>query len=194
MENQFTSFHDLPSILLLKQSKEASINSLINNLKIDDVRDESNFEQTSNHIKNSVILSKVEFGEPKCIDHKYEDRPLSRNQQLIGGVSRDHYIHQIEIPFTGNRELFDHTPEQFSFSSSDRGLILPDSNSLTVYVDLPELNPTKAITEAYNLLSLTMQFVHNNNTNIETWSTNISQQLDQQLQRKREELIRLFPE
>ena len=121
MSNQFTSPNGLPFMSELKRQKEAGINSLINNLKIGDVKDDSKFAQTSTRIKNSVILKKVEFGEPKCVDHEYEDRPLNMQQQLIGGVSRHHYKHQIEFPFTGDSELFDHTPENgFSFSSSDR--------------------------------------------------------------------------
>ena len=192
MTNQFTSPNGRPYMSELKREKESVINSLINNLIIDDVKDDANFAKTSSRIKNSVILKKVEFGEPKFTDHKYEDRPLSMHQQLIG-ASRHHYIHTVEFPFTGNTELFDHTPEGgFSYSNSDRGLILPNYNRLTVYVDLPELNPTMAIAEARGLLSMTMEFVNSNNASIDAWSQSVSQRIDQQLQQKREELIRLF--
>lgn len=192
MPNQFTSPNNRPYMAELKRQKEAGINSLINNLKIGDVKDDAKFAQTSSRIKNSVLLKKVEFGEPKCTDHEYEDRPLSMQQQLIGGT-RHHYIHTVEFPFTGATELFDHTPEGgFSYSSSDRGLILPDYNRLTVYVDLPQLNPQGAIAEARSLLSMTMQFVNSNNASIDAWSQSVSQRIDQQLQQKREELIKLF--
>jgi hypothetical protein len=193
MSNNFTSPYNRPYFSLIKTQREASINSLINNLKIGDVKDDSKFAQTTTRIKNSVLLKKVVIGEPKCVDHEYEDRPLNMQQQLIGGISRHHYIHEVEFPFTGDTELFDHTPESgFSYSSSDHGLILPDYNKLTVYVDLPELNPTGAIAAARNLLSMTMQFVNANNTSIESWTIRVSQRIDQQLQQKREELFRLF--
>lgn len=192
MANQFTSPNGRPYMSELTRQKVTGINPLINNLKIGDVKDDAKFAQTSSRIKNSVILKKVEFGEPKCTDHEYEDRPLSMQQQLIGG-SRNHYIHTVEFPFTGDIEIFSHTPEGgFSYSSSDRGLILPNYNRLTVYVDLPELNPTRAIAEARSLLSMTMQFVNSNNATIDAWSQNVIQQIDQQLQQKRQELIKLF--
>ncbi len=114
-------------------------------------------------------------------------------QQQMLGMSRHHYVHKVEFPFTGDTELFDHTPEVgFSYSSSDHGLVLPSYNRLTVYVDLPELNPTRAIAEARGLLSMTMQFVNSNNASIDIWSQSISNRIDQQLQQKREELVKLF--
>lgn len=192
MTNRFISPNGRPFMSELKRQKEAKINSLINNLKIGDVKDDMKFSETSSRIKNSILLKKVEFGEPKCTDHEYEDRPLSMQQQLIG-ASRQHYIHTVEFPYTGDSELFDHMPESgFSFSNSDHGLIIPYHDRLTVYVDLPELNPTKAIAEARSLLSLTMQFVNSNNASIENWSQSVIQRIDQQMQQKREELIKLF--
>jgi hypothetical protein len=193
MTNNFTSPYNRPYFSQLKSQREASINSLINNLKIGDVKDDAKFTQTVTRIKNSVLLKKVVIGEPKCVDHKYEERSLSMQQQLIGGISRPHYIHEIEFPFTGDTELFDHTPESgFSYSSSDHGLILPNYNKLIVYVDLPELNPTGAIAAARNLLSMTMQFVNANNASVDSWKVSVIQRIDQQLQQKREELIKLF--
>lgn len=193
MTNNYTSPSNRPFFSELKRQRETGINSLINNLKIDDVKDNDKFAKTATQIKNTILLRKVEFGEPKFVDYEFEDRPLSMQQQLIGGISPNHYIHEIEFPFTGSTELFDHTPENgFSFSSSDRGLILPDYNSLTVYVDLPELNPTRAVAEARSLLSMTMQFVNSNNASLESWTVSVGQRIDQLLQQKREELIKLF--
>ena len=192
MISQFTSPNGRPFMSELKRQKEAGINSLINNLKIGDVKDDDKFARTSSRIKNSVLLKKVELGEPKCVDYEYEERALSMQQQVLG-MSRHHYVHTVEFPFTGDTELFDHTPEVgFSHSSSDRGLVLPSYNRLTVYVDLPELNPTRAIAEARNLLSMTMQFVNSNNASIDAWSQSISHRIDQQLQQKREELAKFF--
>lgn len=192
MTNNFTSPYNRPNFSQVKTQREANINLLIKNLEIGDVKDDTKFAQTATRIKNSVLLKKVVIGEPKCVDHEYEQRPLSMQQQLIDCIS-DHYIHEIEFPFTGDTELFDHTPESgFSYSSSDHGLILPNYNKLTVYVDLQKLNPSSAIAEARNLLSMTMQFVNANNASVDNWTINVSQRIDQQLQQKREELIKLF--
>ncbi|CAG5082223.1 hypothetical protein [Parvicella tangerina] len=193
MTNNFISPYNLPFFSQLKTQREAMINSLVNNLKINDVRDDEKFAQTTTRIKHAVLIKKVVFGEPKCIDHEYEEKPLNIQQQLVGGFSKDHYIHQIEFPFTGDTELFNHTPEKgFSYLSSDRGLILPNYNKLTVYADLPELNPTKAIAEARGFLSMTTQFVNANNASIDNWEVSVTQRIDRQLQQKREELIKLF--
>ncbi len=193
MNNNFTSPNNRPFMSELKRQRESGINALVNNLKIGDVKDETKFNQTATRIKNSILLKKVEFGDPRFVDHEFEEIALTMHQQLIGGVSRNHYFHEIEFPFTGSTELFDHTPENgFSFSSSDRGLILPNSNNLTVYVDLPELNPNGAIAAAKNLLTMTMQFVNNNNSSVESWTVVISQRIDELLKQKREELIKLF--
>jgi hypothetical protein len=193
MSNNFTSPYNRPHFSQVKAQREGSINSLINNLKIGDVKDDTKFAQTATRIKNLVLLKKVVIGEPKCVDHEYDERPLTMQQQLIGGISRHHYVHEIEFPFTGDTELFDHTPENgFSYSSSEHGLILPDYNKLTVYVDLPELNPTGAIAAARNLLSMTMRFVDANNASVNSWTVVVSQGIDQQLQQKRVELIELF--
>ncbi|HCS20117.1 MAG TPA: hypothetical protein DIW47_06065 [Bacteroidetes bacterium] len=192
MTNIFTSPENRPFFSELLRKREAGINSLINNLKIADVKEDEKFVQTATRIKNSVLLQKVEFGDPRFVDHQFEDKPLNIQQQLIGGMSRNHYVHEILFPFTGDTMLFDHAPNEFSRSSSDRGLILPGFNNLRVYVDLPELNPTRAIVEAQGLLSLTMQFVSRNNAAVDSWTTIVSQTIDHLLELKREELIKIF--
>jgi hypothetical protein len=192
--NNFTSPYNLPFLSELKSQREKMINNLINNLKIGDVKDDKKFEQTTLRVKRQILLTPVQIGEPKFTDYEYEERQLSMQQQLVGVGGRHHYIHKISFPFTGDSELFSHIPENgFTYSSSDHGLILPDSNAIEVEVDLPELNPQKAIAEARNLLSMTLQFVNSNNATIQTWSVAVGQRIDEQLKQKRAELIKLFP-
>lgn len=192
MKNNYTSPYSLTPISELKRDRESKINILINNLKISEVKDDAKFIETSKRIKNSILLTLIEFGEPKFFDYEFEEIALSLQQQLIGGVNRNHYYHKVSFPFTGDRELFSFQPETFSYSSSDRGLIIPYSNNLTVTVDLPELNPDRAISEAKSLLSLTMQFININNASLQSWSLVTSQRIDEQLRVKREELIKIF--
>lgn len=192
MKNNYTSPYNLTPISELKSKRESKINTLINNLKIGEVKEDAKFIETLIGIKNSVLLTPIEFGEPKFIDHEFEEIALTMQQQLIGGVSRNHYYHKVSFPFTGDREIFSYKPETFSFSSSDRGLIIPYSNNLTVVIDLPELNPDRAIAEAKNLLSMTIQLVSGNNASLQSWIVVTSQRIDEQLKVKREELIRIF--
>lgn len=192
MKNNYTSPYSLTPISELKIERESKINTLINNLKIGEVKDEAKFIETSERIKNSILLTPIVFGEPKFIDHEFEEIALTMQQQLIGGMSRNHYYHRVSFPFTGDREIFSYQPESFSYSSSDKGLIIPHSNNLTVNVDLPELNPDRAVSEGKNMLSMTMQFVSGNNASLQSWTVVVSQTIDEQLRVKREELIKIF--
>lgn len=190
--NRFTSPRGLPFITQLKKNRETRINTLINNLKLNDVKDDIIFEKTKTGIKSEILLIPVVFSEPRFVDYEFKEIPLTMQQQLMG-MNRNHYIHNVSFPFTGNTELFSHIPEQgFSFSSSDHGLIIPYGNTLDIEVDLPELGPEKAIPQARNLLSMTFQFVNSNNNAVNSWNVIIEQRIDEQIKNKREELIRIF--
>ncbi len=191
--NSFTSANGLPFMTHYKRDKESRINVLINNLKINDVRDDTAFEKTTARIKHELLIQPVVFGQPKYIDHTFEDVPLTMQQQVLGGISRNHYTHEIAFPFSGDSELFSHIPESgFSFGAHDRGLILPYGNVINVEVDIPELNPDRAINEARNLLSMTFQFVNANNASLQAWTPMIENRIDEQLRQKRTELISIF--
>ena len=192
MENYFKSPQGLPYLSKYKKERESKINSLINNLKISDVKEDTNFINTTSRIKKLVVLYPIVMGEPKFVDHEFEEIPLTMTQQLIGGMSRNHYTHQIDFPFTGNGELFSYIPENGYSQSSERGIILPYGNTITVYVDLPELNPERAIAVARGDLSMNFQFMDNNNASVQSWTVVIGQRIDEQLKQKREELIKLY--
>ncbi|WP_019987114.1 hypothetical protein [Rudanella lutea] len=191
MENTFTSPRQLPRFADLLRERELRINMLINNLKLNDVKEDAVFQNTVKRIKRAVLLQPVVFGEPTFVDHSYEERQLSFQQQLSGSSSH-RYTHTISVPFTGDNELFSYAPDNYSFSSSDRGLILPYSGGITVYVSLSELNPAQAISQAQKDLDMTFRLVEINNTSLQHWSKNIESMIDQQLNQKREQLINLF--
>jgi hypothetical protein len=193
MENIFISPNSLPFLVTLKKERENRINNLINIIKIHDVREDASFEKTTLRIKNEILLPPIIIGEGKFINYEFREIPLSFNQQVLGMGNKNHYLHQVEFPFTGSKELFSHIPETgFSYSSSDRGIILPGANYITVIVDLPEINPQKSISEANNLLNMTLQFVNGNNLSIQSWNTYIEQKIDNELTKKREALMEIF--
>lgn len=192
MENTYTSPGEITNIRELKSDKESKINSLVNNLKIKDVEDDKAFENTINSIKRAVLINPVVLQEPEFVDHKYSEKRLSFTDQ-VAGLSKDHYYHEVSFPFTGSKEIFLHQPEDgFSWSSSEYGLIMPRNSSIRVYVDLPQLDPEKAKSEARRLLSMTLQFVDKNNRSVESWNAGWSSRIETQLKNKREELIKLF--
>lgn len=189
--NNFTSTFSLSPIVVLLREKESKINSLINNLKIGDVREDENFNDTTNRIKQTILLTPVTIGEPKYIDHEYEERPLNMTEQLLGR-SKDHYIYTISFQFTGSDELFNYVPDGFSVSSSDHGVIMPYSRQITVKVDLPVLDTQRAIAVANDYLSLTKQLIEGNNITVSNWTTGVEQTINERLKQKREELIKNF--
>jgi len=190
--NNYTSPNGLPHMINLKREREVQIKNLINNLKLSEVREDKDFQNTTARIKRTILLTPVVMGKPECIDHEYEQRSLSMSDQ-VRGLSREHYVHTVSFPFTGDEEVFSYIPEKgFSYSSNDHGLILPDGEEIIVYVDLPELNPQGAVTAAQNLLNLTLQFKDQNNASIKAWSTGVELTIDKLLQEKRQELIEKF--
>ena len=192
MENNYIQPSSRPYFLNFKNERESKINSLINNLKINQVKDDSMFIETSERIKREILINPVEIGKPKLVDFSFEERALTM-EQSYSGFSKNHYHHQVSFTFSGDKELFSHIPEGgFSYGNLDRGLIIPNSNTLTIYIDLPELNPDRAVEESYKLLSMTMQFVKNNNQSLQDWTIVIKQKIDDLLKLKREELIRIF--
>jgi hypothetical protein len=106
-----------------------------------------------------------------------------RAQQL-----REAFIHRIAFPFTGSRTLFDYTPETFGYRQSDKGLVRPVNNSIVIEVNLNGLHLQKAVLEARNLLSLTMQFISSNNAIAAAWSKATEAYLDKAFEKKRVEL------
>lgn len=190
--NQFSSPNGRPLISELKRSRESKINSLINNLKLNDLKDDNSFETTAAIIKREILFTPVVIGDPKLLDYEFKEMPFTFQQQLMGG-SRNHYVHTISFPYTGDTELFSYSPEQgFSFSASDHGLIIPYGREINVDVDLPELNPEQAISQARQLIRMTLQFANSNNETIKSWNVIIGQRIDEMLKTKKEELIRIF--
>lgn len=192
MQNNYTSVSSLPNITYLTKQKKSLINNLINNLKINDVKDDSTFLKTSERIKKNILIEPVKFDPPQYIDHEYIQRNLTMEQQVLG-MKRDQYIFTISFPFEGNIDLFSHAPSTFSFSSSDHGVIMPDSNSsVIVYASMSSINKVEAITEANNLFSLTRRLVEGNNTEVTNWNNSVTAMIDNELLSKRKELIENF--
>ncbi|WP_417369221.1 hypothetical protein [Flavobacterium beibuense] len=177
MKNQFQPLFNRLSLSDLFQEKIREIPSLINNLKYRDIGDDASFNESTKKIKNEILLSPVIIGEPKFVDYEYE-----RN-----------YIHEISFPYEGDRELFSYTPDNFSYLSSDHGIIVPTyDDSITIYVELSEISPKKAVDEAKSLMRLTIDLAEKNYEAISNWNYAIEKRIDNDLEEKRNELERIF--
>lgn len=188
MLNMFTSPDRLPFISGLKSRQEAKINNLINNLKIDDVRLDTNFKKITEQIINTIQITPLVFDEPKFIDYKYEEKKPSLAQQ-ISEISKDWYIHKVSMTFTGNSILLDYKPMSYSSGFYDHGILNKIGNSFIIHVDLAEINPQKAVTEAKNLMGMTLTFAKENSAEIANWNISVASIIEQKMNAKRQELI-----
>jgi hypothetical protein len=178
--NHFIPIYGLPFMINYQNQKELKITTLINSLKIDDVKEDSSYAKTIAKIKSEVAISLVEIQDPVHKDFKYDS------------TSRQ-YVHDISFPFTGDKELFRLTPPSgISFGGSDHGIIAPLSNSIIVHVPQTDTDPQKAISSARQLLRLTISIAESNNVSLKDWNERTAQRVESELAVKREELIRFF--
>ena len=173
--------------------REVTMNSLIGCLKINDVKDNTDLAETIQRVKDSVLLIPVDIGEPQFVDYELDGLLSKQKHVFKREKSNNHVIHQIYIPFSGNKELFSYTPEKdLTLLETDLVVIIPYSNSLIVYVDLHELNPALAIEETQRLLDLTKQFIDCNNILLDAWNLSIGQRIEDEINNKREQLLKQY--
>ncbi|MNJ98099.1 hypothetical protein D3C87_158610 [compost metagenome] len=193
MKQQFHPFNNLPSLSQLFQARTSKLPMLINNLKLKDVEEDEEFEKTKQRIKDAVLLTPIVFEEPQFIDHEYEERQTRLEQQIFSTFNKDIYIHEIRYNFTGSVELFGHTFDGMSYSTSDHGLIKPESsNYVTVYAELPTLSPDGAINLAGSLFRLSKYIAEHNSEATKVWNVSIKNHINAELELKRDELFRVF--
>lgn len=182
----------MPSLSTLMGVRIAQIDLHVNQLKYKDVEEDDTFLKTSVRIKKNILLEEIVFQEGQFIDFEYTERIPRLEQQFFGPVSKDVYNHQVRFNFAGTSELLWHSAEGSSYSASDHGVIKPTSNSITVYVELPELNPERAILEGEKIIRFTKNTAENSNRQIKVWNPGVEQRIDEQLAAKREDLRRIF--
>ncbi len=85
-------------------------------------------------------------------------------QNMFGGKRTVNVI-TVEFQFEGSNELFNYSPNNLSFgSSSNMRIYQPYGNSITVDVELTELDKRKAISEAKAQMEMTFGVINGNNT------------------------------
>ena len=192
MKNQYISHFNRPSLSQLFQERLRKLPTLVNNLKFRDVEDEKSFESVKSQIKKAILIDPVVIGEPQYEDFVYEENEIRIQDHFFGNPSKDNYVHKISFPYEGAKELFLHTPDSFSYMSSDHGIIEPSYDKITVYVELTEINPDKAKVEAKSLLRLTNDIVEKNSESTMNWNYAVEKKIDEDLEFKKAELFRIF--
>lgn len=165
---------------------------LIKNLKITDVKSDEAFKLTTARIKSNILIDPVVIADPVHVNYTSFEAPYDMRGALLG-YNRNRYHHQISFKYSGDRELFNYKPDNFSFSVSGNGIIKPPTaKEVIVIADITTVDPNEAIGVARNLFSETQDLINENNSSIIAWNTSIELEIDEALQKKREELIRYY--
>lgn len=189
MENKST-FHEFQLIMELFRSKHNELQDIINNLKINDVKEDKTFIRTKERIKNQILLQPVRFQEPRVSDHRSELRKMVPNYIDPFGGQRQVTIAEVEFPFEGSEELFGYRPDSVSYS--DPTVYLPIGGSVKVEIIIERLDKEAVLLQANREMSLTKNLINDINSQTENWSKSMDRQIDDMLDAKRKELIKFY--
>jgi len=192
--SNFISIYSMPFISDLLTRHEADLKSAINNLTYLEIKEEGKIEQIKSSLKRIHLLEPVQFGEIKLKTHQYEQRPYNMARQ-IAGLATNVYILVFSVPYTGNSELFHfHPMNGMTFSSSDRGVLLPDyDDELTVEVEVDSLDKVDSGKKnAEGLLAMTKRLIALNNNEINAWNARQNAFIDAELPAKRVQLAKIY--
>lgn len=191
MKNNFISPHNLPLISAFLRRRETNIAILINSLTLIDVHDEFMFRSTLSRIKAEILVEPVELGEIEYAEYELQTNKSKANKE--NKKNDKFFIHQIIVPYTGDKAIFCYTPEEgYTLIDPSQVSIIPLSKCLVINIGLTELNPELAIAEAKALMNLTIQFIEKNNVTVQKWNHATEQLIKEKLKEKRDQLIHQF--
>jgi hypothetical protein len=176
----------------LFESKRRELNHLVGNLKLNDVKEDADFDRTTKRIKNAIILKPVTFQEPKIADHSQIEKDFPPSYQNMFGGRRQVNMITVEFKFDGSPELFNYAPSSYSISGNSR-VHQPDyGNSITVDVELPTLDKTLALNSAKDQMKTTFDIIQGNNNQVKQWTISMETTIETVLAAKRKELLDLY--
>lgn len=178
----------------LFSSKQKELQQIVGNLNIKDVKEDEQFEKTTQRAKNSILLKPVTFQEPTIKGHYQTEKSFPPNYQNMWGGSRQINVITVEFKFEGSPELFAYSPNGLSFgSSSNMRVFQPDyGNSITVDVELATLDKNAALSTAKGQMEMTFGVINGNNQQIQQWNQSIEVAIENALAAKRKELIEFY--
>ena len=188
MENKCT-IDDQQFIMQLFVAKTNDLQEILNNLKIDEVKEDKAFKRTSERIKNAILLVPVRLQDPKIINHRSEMMNLDPYIYPMGG-QRQITIAEVQYPFEGSTELFHYRPDSVSFS--DPTVYLPVGNSIIIEVATERLEKEPVLLQAHRQFGLTKSIISAVNIQVENWLKNMESQIDEKLQLKRQEILDFY--
>lgn len=187
--------NDIESIKILYEKKMEELSSIINNLQIDDVKDDPKFYSLVEKLKADFRIEPVEINRtPKMINHKEVQRTTPTNDPFYRGTTINFLEVTVHYDYSGSKELFkyrDSSPISH-YSNSPSVIIQPEGDFIPVIVELHSLNKEEAIQKANNIMALTFQIASNNSKAVKGWNDNLDSLIDIHITKKREELIKFY--
>jgi hypothetical protein len=192
MSKEFSAFL-LKSIHYLFTQKDLELSQIIGNLQLKDIAKDDEFSDTTARVKMAILLTPVVFSDPKVVKHRSEQRKFPGNYELPWSHTKNIYFVTVDFKFSGSPELFNFTPDGYSFTSSDTKIYQSDyDNNISIEVDVDNLNETIVLAKANDKMKTTFSLITQINPQAERWSSGKVMQIETVLKAKRKELINFY--
>ena len=159
-----------------------------------DVESEKSFNNTLSNLKNTVLVKPVSFEKPKIIDHYQIEKVFPRSyENPWGDTKRNVYVITVEIKFTGDNQLFQYRPNGYPHGSEAPIIYQPSGKNILIEVDSINLgDKNKVFSEVHRKMSMTYQFINENNKFIENWNKTIEPTIEGKLNAHKVQLEKLY--
>lgn len=182
----------LPTIYELYESKKRELKDIIDNLTIEQVKEDKAFNKTTESVYNRILLKPVYFKEPKIIRHQSKTKERSASERMFYGDWKGYNV-EIEFPFEGSYELFSYAPNGATHSSNSMRVFQPNGSYFTlISIDVVDLEKNKVLQEAKNKMECTFNLINTANAQIGTWSNTMKAQIDVALVEQRKKVIAIY--
>jgi hypothetical protein len=171
-------------------SKENEVKDTIANLTVNEVKEDARFTATVQRIKDQTKLTPVVIGEPKITDNNTITRNVAPNFQDMWGGQRKFEVVTVEFPFTGSEELFNFRASGIALTMGS--VYLPSYNTISIDVQLQQLNKDVALNSANSEIALTKELIKQNNPFAEQWNNKINATIDTLAEQRRKQLLELY--
>lgn len=178
----------------LMDDKALIITETISKFRIDEIKSEEKFNIILKEIFNVLKLQKIVFEEPQITSHEEITKEHVKTRMNPLGNSHTTLYVNVEIPYTGSKELFNYYPNNYTFSSSViPRIILPSSNNyISVVVEGVRYDKHEVLNAVEKMMSLTKQFISSNNQQVDHFNNLILSRITNELNLHREKLSRLY--
>jgi hypothetical protein len=190
MPSQF----DLTIISDLFKKKERELNEWVENLQLEHVKENKQFEETKQQVKNRILFTPVEVEEnPEIKSH--ETTTVNVNPYL-NPMAREQKAYLVYLEFTlyrGDEELFYYAPRNMTIkSSTDSNIYPPEENSIPIEVKIGKFDKNLAIQQAKQHMQATFELIKKNNEEAKEWNEQKAKEINSKLEQQRKKLLKFY--